>query len=162
MINIEVDINGKDYKLEVEDDLRLIDLLRDKLQLTGTKEGCGEGECGACTVILEGKTVNSCLLLATQIHGKRIITIEGLGDENNLHPIQKAFLEKGAVQCGYCIPGMVLSAKALLDKNSKPIREEIRESISGNLCRCTGYEKIIDSIERASELIQKEGSEARE
>lgn len=162
MINIEVNVNGEDYRLEVEDDLRLIDLLRDKLQLTGTKEGCGEGECGACTVILEGKTVNSCLLLATQIHGKRITTIEGLGDENNLHPIQKAFLEKGAVQCGYCIPGMVLSAKALLDKNSKPKREEIREAISGNLCRCTGYEKIIDSIERASELILEDGSEAHE
>lgn len=162
MINIEININGKDYKLEVEDDLRLIDLLRDKLKLTGTKEGCGEGECGACTIILEGKTVNSCLLLAAQVHGKRITTIEGLGDENNLHPIQKAFLEKGAVQCGYCIPGMVLSAKALLDKNSKPNREEIREAIAGNLCRCTGYEKIIDSIERASELILDEGSEAHE
>ncbi|PAB59735.1 (2Fe-2S)-binding protein [Anaeromicrobium sediminis] len=162
MINIEVNINGEDYRLEVEDDLRLIDLLRDKLHLTGTKEGCGEGECGACTVILDGKSVNSCLLLVAQVHGKRITTIEGLGDENNLHPIQRAFLEQGAVQCGYCIPGMVLSAKAFLDTNSTPKREEIREAISGNLCRCTGYEKIIDSIERASEFMQEEGSEARE
>lgn len=162
MVNIEVNINGIDHRLEVEDDLRLIDLLRNELHLTGTKEGCGEGECGACTVIFEGKTVNSCLILAIQAHGKKIITIEGLGDENNLHPIQRAFLEKGAVQCGYCTPGMILSAKALLDVNSKPSRGEIREAISGNLCRCTGYEKIVDSIERASELISKEGSEACE
>jgi len=160
MINIEVNINGIDYRLEVQDDLRLIDLLRDELHLTGTKEGCGEGECGACTVILDGKTVNSCLLLATQAHGKTIITIEGLGDEDNLHPIQRAFLENGAVQCGYCTPGMILSAKVLLDINSRPNRREIREAISGNLCRCTGYEKIIDSVERASELISREGSEA--
>lgn len=162
MINIEVHINSKDYKLEVEEDLRLIDLLREKLNLLGTKEGCGEGECGACTVILDGKTVTSCLLLATQAHGKSIITIEGLGDENDLHPIQRSFLDNGAVQCGYCTPGMVLSAKALLDENINPTREEIREAISGNLCRCTGYEKIIDSIERASELLQGQGSEAHE
>lgn len=162
MINIEVNINNKDYHLEIEDDLRLLDLLRERLHLTGTKEGCGEGECGACTVILDGSVVNSCLLLAIQAHGKRIITIEGLGGDDRLHPIQKAFLENGAVQCGYCTPGMILSAKALLDKNSNPNRKEIKEAISGNLCRCTGYEKIIDSIEKAAELLINQGSEANE
>lgn len=162
MINIEVNINNKDYHLEIEDDLRLLDLLRERLHLTGTKEGCGEGECGACTVILDGRVVSSCLILAIQAHGKRIITIEGLGNDNSLHPIQKAFLENGAVQCGYCTPGMILSAKALLDKNSNPNRKEIKEAISGNLCRCTGYEKIIDSIEKAAELLINQGSEANE
>lgn len=162
MIDIEVNINNKDYYLEVEDDLRLLDLLREKLHLTGTKEGCGEGECGACTVILDGRVVNSCLILAIQAHGKNITTIEGLGDDDSLHPIQKAFLENGAVQCGYCTPGMILSTKALLDKNPNPNREEIKEAISGNLCRCTGYGKIIDSIEQAAKLLMGQGSEANE
>lgn len=162
MINIDINVNGTNYSLEIEDDLRLIDLLRDKLGLTGTKEGCGEGECGACTVIMDGRAVNSCLILAVQVHGKKIITIEGLGDSNNLHPIQKAFLENGAVQCGYCTPGMVLSAKALLDKNINPTREEIREAISGNLCRCTGYEKIVNSIERASQKLREQVGEVYE
>ncbi len=162
MINIQLNVNGKDYDLEIEEDLRLIDLLRDRLGFTGTKEGCGEGECGACTVILEGKTVNSCLLLAIQAHGKEITTIEGIGKEDDLHPIQESFLENGAVQCGYCIPGMVLSAKALLDKNKNPTRKDIREAISGNLCRCTGYEKIVDSIEKASKILQQRGSESHE
>ncbi|MDK2917699.1 MAG: aerobic carbon-monoxide dehydrogenase small subunit [Candidatus Petromonas sp.] len=162
MINIKLNVNGKDYDLEIEEDLRLIDLLRDRLGFTGTKEGCGEGECGACTVILEGKTVNSCLLLAIQAHGKEITTIEGIGKEDDLHPIQESFLENGAVQCGYCIPGMVLSAKALLDKNKNPTRKDIREAISGNLCRCTGYEKIVDSIEKASKILQQRGSESHE
>jgi carbon-monoxide dehydrogenase small subunit len=162
LINIKLNVNGKDYDLEIEEDLRLIDLLRDRLGFTGTKEGCGEGECGACTVILEGKTVNSCLLLAIQAHGKEITTIEGIGKEDDLHPIQESFLENGAVQCGYCIPGMVLSAKALLDKNKNPTRKDIREAISGNLCRCTGYEKIVDSIEKASKILQQRGSESHE
>jgi len=162
LINIQLNVNGKDYDLEIEEDLRLIDLLRDRLGFTGTKEGCGEGECGACTVILEGKTVNSCLLLAIQAHGKEITTIEGIGKEDDLHPIQESFLENGAVQCGYCIPGMVLSAKALLDKNKNPTRKDIREAISGNLCRCTGYEKIVDSIEKASKILQQRGSESHE
>ncbi|MCT4593543.1 MAG: (2Fe-2S)-binding protein [Anaeromicrobium sp.] len=157
MVDIEVNINGKDYNLMVEDHLRLIDLLRDKLNLTGTKEGCGEGECGACTVLVDEKSVNSCLILAGQVHGKRIITIEGLGNENNLDPIQRAFLEKGAVQCGFCTPGMILSAKALLHENNRPNRHDIREAISGNLCRCTGYEKIVDSILWASKSMKGEG-----
>jgi carbon-monoxide dehydrogenase small subunit len=157
VVDIEVNINGKDYNLMVEDHLRLIDLLRDKLNLTGTKEGCGEGECGACTVLVDEKSVNSCLILAGQVHGKRIITIEGLGNENNLDPIQRAFLEKGAVQCGFCTPGMILSAKALLHENNRPNRHDIREAISGNLCRCTGYEKIVDSILWASKSMKGEG-----
>lgn len=153
-MEIKVKVNGVDYKLDIKNDLRLIDLLREELKLTGTKEGCGEGECGACTVLLNGDVVNSCLVMAFQVDNKEIITIEGLSNENEIHPIQKAFLEGGAVQCGFCTPGMVLSAKAILDKNPKPSKEEIKESISGNLCRCTGYNKIVDSILLASELLR--------
>nr|WP_156964347.1 (2Fe-2S)-binding protein [Clostridium sulfidigenes] len=125
--------------------MRLIDFIRDEIKLKGTKEGCGEGECGACTVILDGKIVNSCLLLAATLDGCEIITIEGISN-NRIHPIQEAFMEVGAVQCGYCTPGMILSAKAILDKNIDATEEEIRESISGNLCRCTGYDKIVQGI----------------
>ena len=150
MKNIELKVNGKVYTVEIEEDMRLLDVLRDKLGLTGTKEGCGEGECGACTVIMDGETVDSCLVMAFQAEGKEIITIEGLEDEDGIHPIQKAFIEEGAVQCGFCTPGMVLSAKALLDKNSSPDRKQIKEAISGNLCRCTGYNKIVNAVEKAS------------
>lgn len=149
MINISITINGKKYNLNVEKEYRLIDLLREKLKLIGVKEGCGEGECGACTVIMDGETVNSCMVMAFQADGSNILTIEGLGTEEKLHPIQNAFIEVGAVQCGYCTPGMILSVKALLDKNPYPTREEIREGISGNLCRCTGYNKIVDATELA-------------
>jgi carbon-monoxide dehydrogenase small subunit len=156
MISISLMVNDQQYHVEVEEDLRLIDLLREKLMLIGTKEGCGEGECGACTIIMDGKTVNSCLVMAFQADGSRITTIEGVSKGEELHPIQQAFLDVGAVQCGFCTPGMVLSAKALLDENQTPDRQQIREGISGNLCRCTGYNKIVDAIELASSYI-KEG-----
>lgn len=156
MKEITLNVNGIDHKVNISEEDRLIDVLREGLQLTGTKEGCGEGECGACTVIMDGATVNSCMVMAFQAEGKKIITIEGLGTDEGIDPIQQAFLEEGAVQCGFCIPGMVLSAKVVLDKNLSPSREEIRESISGNLCRCTGYNKIVDAIERAGKLLRGE------
>lgn len=143
---ITLTVNGRQYSMKVEADLRLIDLLRSQLGLSGTKEGCGKGECGSCTVILDGKTVTSCLVLAVQADGGEILTIEGLGGEDALHLLQESFIRHGAVQCGYCIPGMLMSAKYLLDTNPNPTREEIRRAISGNLCRCTGYKKIIDAI----------------
>ncbi|MDD2480889.1 MAG: (2Fe-2S)-binding protein [Lutispora sp.] len=148
-------LNNKYLSIDADLSMRLIDFLRDELRLTGTKEGCSQGECGACTVIIDGKTANSCLVLLGQIEGAHITTIEGLGDENNIHPIQQAFIEEGAVQCGYCIPGMVLSAKALLDKNCGPDKEYIKRAISGNLCRCTGYKKIEKAIQRASEKMKE-------
>jgi len=148
---IKFSLNGESVELEIEPHLTLLQLLRDKLELTGTKEGCGMGECGACTVLLDGKTVNSCILPAMEVDGRSVTTIEGLTDaQGNLHPIQKAFIEYGAVQCGFCSPGMVLSAKALLDENSKPTDEEIRHGIAGNLCRCTGYIQIVQAIKAAS------------
>ncbi len=150
MKKIELKVNGTVHKVEIEEDMRLIDVLRDKLGLMGTKEGCGEGECGACTIIMDGETVASCLVMAFQAEGKEILTIEGLSEGEKIHPIQQAFLDEGAVQCGFCIPGMVLSAKALLDKKSSPNRSEIREAISGNLCRCTGYNKIVNAVEKAA------------
>ncbi len=156
MIPIKCTINNQPYAVVVKEDLRLLDLLRDNLHLTGTKEGCGEGECGACTVIMDGKTVNACMVMAFQAEGSRITTIEGVSQEDGLHPIQRSFLEVGAVQCGFCTPGMVLSAKALLDSNPEPTRNEIRETISGNLCRCTGYNKIVDAIEIASGYLKGE------
>lgn len=148
MVEIKLKVNGKSYILEIEEDMRLLDLLREKLGLLGVKEGCSEGECGACTVIMDGEVVNSCLIMAFQAEGSSITTIEGLEKEGEIHPIQQAFIEVGAVQCGYCTPGMILSAKALLDKNPNPTEEEIREGISGNLCRCTGYNKIIQAVEK--------------
>jgi len=148
---IKFSLNGESVEVEIESHLTLLQLLRDKLELTGTKEGCGMGECGACTVLLDGKTVNSCILPAMEVDGKSVTTIEGLTDaQGNLHPIQKAFIEYGAVQCGFCSPGMVLSAKALLDENPKPTEEEIRHGIAGNLCRCTGYLQIVQAIKVAS------------
>lgn len=149
MVEIGLKVNGKGYTLEIEEDMRLLDLLREKLGLLGVKEGCSEGECGACTVIMDGQVVNSCLVMAFQAEGSSILTIEGLEKEGEIHPIQQAFLDVGAVQCGYCTPGMILSAKALLDRNPNPTEEEIREGISGNLCRCTGYNKIIQAVEKA-------------
>ncbi len=150
MIKINMNVNGRDYELEIDEDKRLIDLLREDLGFTGVKEGCSEGECGACTVIMDGYTVNSCLVMAFQAHGSTIVTIEGLEKDGKLDPIQQSFIDKGATQCGYCTPGLILSARALLDKVKKPTREEIREAISGNLCRCTGYNKIVEAIEEAS------------
>lgn len=149
MIDIQLTVNGKEYSLTIEEDKRLIDVLREDLGLVGVKEGCSEGECGACTVIMDGKTVNSCLVMGFQANGKSIITIEGLEKDGKLDPVQQAFIDVGAVQCGFCIPGMILSARALLDKNPNPTEEEIREGISGNLCRCTGYNKIVEAVRLA-------------
>lgn len=150
---IQLTINSQKYELEVDYELRLVDLLRDQLGLTGTKEGCGKGECGTCTVIMDGKTINSCLVLAFQTDGREILTIEGMGTPSHLHPIQEAFIRNGAVQCGYCIPGMVLSTKVLLEKYVNPTENQIRRAISGNLCRCTGYQKIVDAIQDAAQVL---------
>ncbi|KAB3529313.1 (2Fe-2S)-binding protein [Alkaliphilus serpentinus] len=148
-------VNGINYALDVNPRLRLLDVLREKLSLTGAKEGCGEGECGGCTIILDGLAVNSCLVLAHQAEGKEIITIEGLEKDGELDRLQQSFIDKGAVQCGYCTPGMLMSCKALLMKNPNPSNEEIKEAIEGNLCRCTGYIKIIDAVRAVAD--SKEG-----
>ena len=144
-------INGKEYELAVSPNMTLADLLREELLLTGTKKGCELGECGTCTVIMNGKPVNSCLVLAAKANGKEVTTVEGLETDEGLHPLQEKFIENGAIQCGFCTSGMLLSAKSLLDKNPKPTELEIRTAISGNLCRCTGYQKIVESIKDASE-----------
>ena len=149
MTKIKLIVNGKDHIVKVNGQMRLIDLLRDELGLIGTKEGCGEGECGACTVIIDGKTVNSCLVMAIQANNSTITTIEGIEKEGEVHPVQRAYMEEGSVQCGFCIPGMIMSTKSLLDRNPNPSRQEIREEISGNLCRCTGYNKAINAAEKA-------------
>ena len=143
---ITFSLNGQQTQIAIEPNLLLVDMLRDRLGLTGTKIGCGEGDCGACTVLLDGKTVNSCLILAVQVDGHSVLTVEGLGTYDKLHPLQAAFIAEGAVQCGFCTPGMLLSAKALLDENPQPSRQEIAKHISGNLCRCTGYSKKNNSI----------------
>ncbi len=148
---IHLRVNGEDYEVEVEPRRRLLDVLRDDLGLTGTKEGCGTGDCGACSVILNGKLINSCLKLAVSADGADILTIEGLASDGHLHPLQEAFMEKGGLQCGICTPGMILAAKALLDENPRPTVEEIRIALAGNLCRCTGYTKIIESVQAAAE-----------
>ncbi|WP_425058284.1 (2Fe-2S)-binding protein [Sporomusa carbonis] len=152
-------LNGQKTEIEVEPTLLLVDMLRNRLGLTGTKIGCGEGDCGACTVLLDGKTVNSCLILAVQVAGHEVITVEGLGDYDKLHPLQEAFIAEGAVQCGFCTPGMLLSAKALLDENPQPTRQQIARHISGNLCRCTGYAKIINAIEKVANSQLDRGGE---
>ncbi len=147
--------NGKPVTVDVDGDMRVLDVLRDVLDLTGTKEGCGEGECGACTIILNGKTVNSCLLYAGKLQGAVVETIEGLsGDSAGLHPIQESFLEEGAVQCGFCTPGMVLSTKALLDRHPDPSIKEIETALSGNFCRCTGYGKIMKAVVSSAEKLR--------
>ncbi len=151
MVPITLQVNGQEVKAEIAIHERLLDFLRNELKLLGAKEGCGHGECGTCTVIMDGQVVNSCLILAVQAHGANITTIEGLGNTEELHPLQESFIEHGAVQCGYCTPGMILSAKNLLDKNPHPTRKEIQRSISGNLCRCTGYQKIVEAIEAVAE-----------
>ena len=134
--------------------MTLLDFLREDLGLKGTKRGCDSGQCGACTIIMDGKTANACLILAIQADGKEILTIEGLSSGGRLHPLQEAFVEEGAVQCGFCVPGMILSAKALLDEKKDPSGEEIREALSGNLCRCTGYVKIIKAVQKAAALMR--------
>ena len=152
---LEFTCNGKPVRLEAEGSLRALDLLRDRLGLTGTKEGCGRGECGACTILVDGRPVNACLLYAAKLAGRTVLTVEGLaGEDGALHPLQEAFLEEGAVQCGYCTPGMLLSAKALLDRSPSPDPGEIEEALSGNLCRCTGYAKIVKAVERAARTME--------
>ncbi len=151
---IELKVNGEPVEAAVDPNKTLLQFLREDLGLTGAKHGCGLGDCGACTVILDGKPVNSCLVLAVQAKGREVLTIEGLAENGKLHPIQESFVEKGAIQCGYCTPGMILSAKALLDENSKPDEKEIRTAISGNLCRCTGYQKIVEAIKDAAEKVK--------
>jgi carbon-monoxide dehydrogenase small subunit len=154
-ISINLEINEKKYKIKVEPHWTLLHLLRNELGLKGTKVGCGTGECGACTVLVNGESVHSCITLAAQMDGKKITTIEGIGTHENPHPLQQSFIEAGAIQCGFCTPGMILSAKALLDKNPNPTTEEIKRSIDGNLCRCTGYVNIINAIRNAAKIIRR-------
>jgi aerobic-type carbon monoxide dehydrogenase small subunit (CoxS/CutS family) len=149
-------LNGKEIRIETPIDRRVVDILREDLHLTGTKEGCGTGECGACAILVDGENRLSCLMLAAQLEGRKVTTIEGLAEGERLHPIQQAFVEYGAVQCGFCTPGMILRAVDLLQKNPDPTRLEIREGLSGNLCRCTGYQKIVDAVEAASLRMKKE------
>lgn len=154
-MNFRFNINGVERPIDVQPMKRLLDVLREDLRLTGTKEGCGEGECGACSVIVDGEVINSCLVPVCQVNGSNILTVEGLAHDGRLDPIQQAFLEFGGAQCGICTPGMLIAARALLDENARPSRDEIKEAIAGNLCRCTGYVKIIDAIERAAEMMQQ-------
>ena len=147
---VVLNVNGKRRRLRVDSDERLLDVLRNHLGLTSVKEGCGTGDCGVCVVILNGRIVNSCLMLAVQARNAKIETLEGLGTEKKLHPLQKAFIRNSAAQCGFCTPAMILTAKNLLEKNRKPSRNETRSAISGSICRCTGYVKIVDAIEEAA------------
>lgn len=149
-VSIGMTVNGKPCKVEVPPMKRLLDVLRDDLHLTGTKEGCGEGECGACAVLVNGELVNSCLVPALQTNGTRICTIEGVSTEGRLHPIQQCFLKEGGAQCGICTPGMVLATHHLLDKHPNPTLEQIQEGLAGNLCRCTGYMRIFEAVEKAA------------
>ncbi len=139
-------VNGEPKEIMVEPYRRLLDVLRDDLRLTGTKKGCGDGHCGACTVLLDGDPVDSCLVLAVDARGKNVLTIEGLAIDGKLHPLQQSFLEHGSFQCGFCSPGMILAAKALLDANPNPTEPEIREALTGNICRCTGYNSIVQAV----------------
>lgn len=152
-MNISFILNDKNINIESEPTRTLAEVLREDLELTGTKVGCARGECGACTVIMDGKAINSCLILIPQVGGSTIITIEGLSKNGELDPIQETFIEEGVIQCGYCIPGMIMSAKALLIRNPNPSENDIKRAISGNLCRCTGYIKIIQSIKKAAAKI---------
>ena len=148
---IMLNVNDEFYEVAVAPNRTLLEVLRDTLGLTGTKKGCDEGDCGSCTVLMDGKAVLSCLMLAVEAQGRKIITIEALAKNGQLHPLQQAFIEHGAIQCGFCTPGIILSAKALLDRNAKPTEVEVREAIAGNLCRCTGYVKIVEAIRAASQ-----------
>ena len=152
---IKLSVNGKEYSLDVAAERSLLDVIREDLGLTGTKKGCDKGDCGACTVLVNGEPLNSCLLLAVQADGKEITTIEGIGQNDALNPLQEAFIKHGAVQCGYCTPGMILTSIAFLRKNSHPSRNEIQKAISGNLCRCTGYVQIIDAIQAVANSRKK-------
>ncbi|MEJ5203467.1 MAG: (2Fe-2S)-binding protein [Anaerolineales bacterium] len=155
-IQVSLKVNGKKYRLETPPNRTLLEVLREDLGLTGAKDGCSSGECGACTVLLDGRAVNSCLVLIGSADGHSIETVEGLQKAGMPHPLQKAFVEKGAVQCGFCTPGMLMAAKALLDQNPKPDEEQIRTALAGNLCRCTGYTKIIDAVQEAAKELRYE------
>lgn len=148
---VQLTVNGEQHRLEVPPMKRLLDLLREDLHLTGTKEGCGEGECGACAVLMNGELVNSCLVPALQASGASICTIEGVSTEDHLHPIQRCFLENGGAQCGICTPGMILATRHLLDRYATPTLEQIQEGLAGNLCRCTGYMRIFEAVQKAAE-----------
>ncbi|HVG97438.1 MAG TPA: (2Fe-2S)-binding protein [Chloroflexota bacterium] len=156
---IELNVNNESYPIDVEGRTRLLDALRDKCLLTGAKEGCSTGDCGACTVHLDGQPVTSCLVLAASTVGHKIVTIEGVADGEELHPVQKAFMECGGLQCGICTPGMIMTSIAFLKENPSPTRDEIRDGLQGNICRCTGYDKIVDAVQAAAlELDGKAGS----
>lgn len=148
---MKIKVNGKDHKISAKPWRTLLDVIRNELGLTGTKEGCGTGNCGSCTVLIDGQAVNACLVLIGEVKGKAITTIEGLSREGKIHPLQQAFMDEGAVQCGFCTPGLILMAKAFLDSNPKPSESQVREAIAGNLCRCTGYDKIIRAIMTAAQ-----------
>lgn len=158
---VTMSVNGDPYEIAAAGNQRLIDVIRDVIGLTGTKEGCGEGECGACTVIMDGRPVNSCLVLAAQADGAEIVTIEGLMVNGDMSLLQRNFVDLGAVQCGFCSPGMILTAKALLDENPEPSEEDVREALAGNLCRCTGYDKIVDAV-LATAAVMRTGDLAAE
>ena len=149
-LDVRYTVNGRSYEVQIEPNRTLLEVVRDELRLTGTKEGCGTGDCGACSMIVNGKLVTSCLMLAPQADGAEITTIEGLARNGELHPVQQAFIDTGAVQCGFCIPGMILAGATLLERNPKPSDAEIRQAIAGNLCRCTGYTKIVEAIAAAA------------
>lgn len=153
--NLKLRVNGETYEVAVEPHRTLLEVLREQMNFFGTKRGCDEGTCGSCTVLMDGKPVLSCLTLALDAQGRDLTTIEGVANDGTLHTIQRAFIEKGAIQCGFCTPGMVITAKALLEKNPNPSEREIKQAISGNLCRCTGYVKIIDAIKTVAELNQE-------
>ncbi|MFW6111398.1 MAG: (2Fe-2S)-binding protein [Candidatus Bipolaricaulota bacterium] len=156
-MKVEFTVNSEQYELDTDGDTRLLDYLRDELGLTGVKEGCGVGECGACTVLVEGKPTLSCLTYLPQIDGKEITTIEGLEEDGKLHPLQEAFVETGGVQCGFCTPGFIMVSLKLLERKPDPTREEIREWIEGNICRCTGYTKIVDAVQLAGKWLREKG-----
>lgn len=153
---IKFNLNGDDVEAFVQDNMTMLDFLRKEMHLTGAKRGCEEGECGACTILLDGRPVTSCLMLAVEADGHKITTIEGVMKDGQLHPIQREFIDKWALQCGFCTPGMIMSAMALLEQNPNPTEYEIRDAIAGNLCRCTGYAKIVEAIGAAAEVLRKE------
>lgn len=153
-IAVSFTINGRAVSLETMPNRTLLEMVRDDLALTGSKEGCGTGDCGACTMIVDGATINGCIMLAPQVDGKTVVTVEGIAEGKTLHPVQQAFVEAGAAQCGFCTPGFIMSSVALLERNPNPTEEEIRIGISGNICRCTGYVKIVDAVAMAARRMQ--------
>jgi len=157
-VKISCTLNGTRIELSVPADRRVVDLLREDLGLTGTKESCGAGDCGACTILVDGESRLSCLMLAAQLEGREITTVEGLAESESVHVVQRAFAEQGAVQCGFCTPGMLLAATDLLHRNPRPSRGQIREAVTGNLCRCTGYQKIVDAVDKAARLVSGDES----